>query len=56
MFTWKVDKAGCVKKPDARLVARRFSQVHAVGFMETRSPNPETLCVKSVVAVAFGRD
>ena len=52
VFTWKVDKAGCVIKPKARLLARGFSQVHTVDFMETYSPTPEALCVKTVVAVA----
>ena len=56
-FTWKVDKAGCVMKLKARLVARGFSQVHTVDFMETYSPTPEALCVKTVVAVvAVERD
>ena len=56
VFTWKVDKAGCVIKPKARLVARGFSQVHTVDFMETSSPTPEALCVTTVVAVAVERD
>ena len=45
VFTWKVDKAGCIIKPKGRLVARGFSQVHTVGFMETYSPTKEALCV-----------
>ena len=40
VFTWKVDKGGCVIKPKARPVARGFSQVHTVDFMETYSPTP----------------
>ena len=56
VFTWKVDKAGCIIKPKARLVARGCSQVHTVDFMETHSPTPETLCVKTVAAVAVERD
>ena len=56
VFTWKVDKAGCVIKPKVRLVARGFSQVHTIDFMETYSPTPEALCVKTVVAVAVERD
>ena len=53
MFTWKVvDKAGCVIKLKARLVARGFSQVHTVDSMETYSPTPEVFCVKTVAAVA----
>ena len=51
VFTWNVDKAGCVIKPKARLVARGFSQVHTVDFMETYSPTPEALCVKTVVTI-----
>ena len=35
IFTWKVDKAGCVIKLKARLAARGFSRVHTVDFMET---------------------
>ena len=34
VFTWTVDKAGCVIKPKARLVARGFSEVHTVDFMK----------------------
>ena len=30
--------------------------MHTVDFMETYSPTPETLCVKTVVAVALERD
>ena len=56
VFTWKVDKDGCVIKSKARLVARGFSQVHTVDFMETYSPTPEALYVKTVVAVAIERD
>ena len=56
VFACKVDKAGCVIKPKARLVARGFSQVHTVDFMETYSPTPEALCVKTVVAVTVGRE
>ena len=56
VFTWKVDKAGCVIKPKARLVARGFSQVHTVDFMETYSPTPKALSVKTAVAVAVERD
>ena len=56
VFTWKVDKAGCVIKPKSRLVARGFSQVHTVDSMETYPPTPEALCVKTVVAVAVELD
>ena len=57
VFTWKVEKASCVIKPKARKVARGFSQVHTVDdFVETYSPTPEALCVKTVVAVAVERD
>ncbi|CAN0367476.1 unnamed protein product, partial [Ascophyllum nodosum] len=56
VFTWKVDKAGCVIKPKARLVARGFSQVHTVDFMEIYSPTPKALCVKTVVAVTVERE
>ena len=56
VFACKVDKAGCVIKPKARLVATGFSQVHTVDFMETYSPTPEALCVKTVVAVTVGRE
>ncbi|CAN0243250.1 unnamed protein product, partial [Ascophyllum nodosum] len=56
VFAWKVDKDGCVIKPKARLVARGFSKVHTVDFMETCSPTPEALHVKTAVAVAVERD
>ena len=56
VFTWKVGKASCAIKPKARLVARGFSQMHTVDFIEICSPTPEALCVKTVVAVAVERD
>ena len=40
VFSWKIDKAGCLIKPKARQVAREFSQVHTVHFMETYPPYP----------------
>ena len=36
VFAWKVDKDGNIVKPKARLVARGFSQVHTVDFLESR--------------------
>ena len=56
VFTWKVDKAGCIIKLKARLVARGFSQVHTVDLMETNSSTPEALCVKTVGAIAVECD
>ena len=38
VFAWKVDKDGNVVKPKARLVARGFSPVHTVDFLETYAP------------------
>ena len=35
LFAWKVDEDGNIVKPKARLVARGFSQVHTVDFLET---------------------
>ena len=52
----KSTKQVCVIKVKARLVARGFNQVHTVDFMETYSPIPEALCVKTVVTVAVERD
>ena len=41
VFAWKVDKDGNVVKPNkVRLVARAFSQVHTVDFLETYVPTP----------------
>ena len=47
-----MDKDGNVVKPKARLVARGFSQVHTVDFMETYTPTPAASSVKCLVAVA----
>ena len=40
LLAWKVDKDGNIVKPKARLVARGFSQVHTVDFLETYAPTP----------------
>ncbi|CAN0367105.1 unnamed protein product, partial [Ascophyllum nodosum] len=55
-FTWKGDKRGCVIQLKVRLIARGFSEVHSVDFMETYSPTTEALRVKTVVAVTVERD
>ena len=39
-FAWKVDKDGNVVKPKVRLVARGFSQLRTVDFLETYAPTP----------------
>ena len=57
VFSWKVDKDGnIVKKPKARLVARGFSQVHTVDFLETYAPTPAASSVKLLVAIAVKND
>ena len=56
VFAWKVDKDGNVVKPKARLVARGFSQVHTVDFLETYAPTPAASSVKLLVAVAVEND
>ena len=40
VFAWKIDKDGYIVKPKARLVARGFSRVHTVDFLETYAPTP----------------
>jgi len=40
VFGWKVNKDDNVVKPKARLVARSFSQVHTVDFLETYASTP----------------
>ena len=52
VFAWKVDKDGNIVKPKARLVARGFSQVHTVDFLETYAPTPAASSVKLLVAIA----
>ena len=56
VFAWMVDKDGNVVKPKARLVARGFSQVHTVDFLETYAPTPAASSVKLLVAVAVEND
>ena len=52
MYVWKVDKADCVVKPKARLVARVLSRVRTVGVMGTYSPILEVLFENTMVPVA----
>ena len=47
-----MDKDGNVVKPKARLVARGFSQVQTVDFLEAYAPTPAASSVKPLVAVA----
>ena len=56
MFAWKVDKDGNIVKPKTRLVARGFSQVHTVDFLETYAPTPAASSVKLLVATAVKND
>ena len=56
VFAWKVDKDGNIVKPKARLVARGFSQVHTVDFLETYASTPAASCVKLLVAIAVEND
>ena len=56
VFIWKVDKDGNIVKPKARLVARGFSQVHTVDFLETYAPTPTASSVKLLVAIAVKTD
>ena len=56
VFAWKVDKDGTIVKPKARLVARGFSQVHTVDFLETYAPTPAASSVKLLVAIAVKND
>ena len=50
VFAWKVDKDG-IMKSKTRLVARDFSQVHTVDFLETYAPTPAAPDVKRLVAI-----
>ena len=56
VFAWKEDKDGNIVKPKARLVARGFSQVHTVDFLETYAPTPAASSVKLLVAIAVKND
>ena len=46
VLAWKVDKDGNIVKPKARLVARGFSQMHTVDFLETYVPTPAASSLK----------
>ena len=46
VFAWEVDKDGNIVKPKARLVARGFSQVRTVDFLEIYAPTPAASSVK----------
>ena len=56
MFAWKEDKDGNIVKPKARLVARGFSQVHTVDFLETYASTPAASSVKLLVSIAVKND
>ena len=56
VFAWKVDEDGNIEKPKPGLVARGFSQVHTVGFLETYTPTPVASSVKLLVAIAVKTD
>ena len=56
MFAWKVDKYDNIVKSKARLVARGFSQVHTVDFLEIYAPTPAASSVKLLVAIAAKND
>ena len=56
VFAWKVDKDGNIVKPKSSLVARGFSQVHIVYFLETYAPTPAASSVKLLVAIAVKND
>ena len=51
-----VDKDGNIVKPKARLVARSFSQIHTVDFLETHASTPAASRVKLLVAIAVKND
>ena len=56
VFAWKVNKDGNIVKPKARLVARGFSQVYTVDFLENYAPTPAASSVKPLVATAVKND
>ena len=56
MFAWKIDKDGNIVKPKARQIARCFSQVHTVVFLETYAPTPAASSVKLLVAISVKND
>ena len=56
VFAWKVDKDGNLLKPKERLVARSFSQVHTVDFLETYAPTPAASSVKLLGAITLKND
>ena len=56
MFAWKVDRDGNIVKPKARLVARGFSEVHTVDFLQTYAPTPAASSIKLLVAIAVKND
>ena len=56
MFAWKVDRDGNIMKPNARLVARGFSQVHTVDLLETYAPTPAASSVKLLAAITVKHD
>ena len=56
VFAWRVDKDGYIVKPKARLVARGFSQVHTVDFLEIYAPTPAAFSVKLLVGITVKHD
>ena len=56
VFAWEPDKDGNIVKPKARLVARGFSQVQTVDFLETYAPTPAASSAKLLVAISVNND
>ncbi len=56
LFRWKTDQAGCVVKAKARVVAKGFSQVEGVDYLDTFAPTPATSSIRLLAAFACEKD
>ena len=56
VFRWKSDQSGHVTKAKAKLVARGFSQIEGVDYLETFAPTPAAPSVRLLAAVACEHD
>ena len=56
VLRYKTDSDGYVVKAKARLIARGFSQVEGIDYLETIAPTPASSCVRLLAAFACEND
>ena len=56
VYKWKTDSLGHVTKAKARLVARGYSQVQGVDYLDTFAPTPSMTSIRMLAAFACEHD